>query len=84
MASYCYDALAFFTMVRVWLLRSKDLAHGVVEGEAKDLDKKVDGVAAFVLLGPAPIGVFDDEALVAGEFQVAGGQLDSLQSAFCQ
>ena len=67
MASYCYDALAFFTMVRVWLLRSKDLAHGVVEGQAEDLDAEVDGVAGQIAFGPAPVAVFDDEAGIGGQ-----------------
>ena len=37
------------------------MAHGVVEGEAQDLDEEVDRVAGQVALGPAPITVFDDE-----------------------
>lgn len=38
----------------VWMakLRPDDLAHGVVEGEAKDLHEKIDGVAGLVLCGP--------------------------------
>ncbi len=41
---------------RVFLdaLRAGDLAHGVVEGEAEDLDVEVNGVAGQVALGPAP------------------------------
>ena len=38
-----------------------NFAHGVVEGQAEHLDKEVDGVAGEVALGPAPIGVLDDE-----------------------
>ena len=50
-------------------LRSRDLAHGVVEGQAEDLGtevapssvavlRRVDGVAGQVALWPTPIGVF--------------------------
>jgi hypothetical protein len=74
MASYRYDAIGVYPWSGVSVLRSKNLAHGIVEGKAKDLDKEVDGVSALVLLGPPPIGVFDDQPLVAGEFQVARGE----------
>jgi len=53
-------------------LGAGDLAHGVVEGEAEDLDKEVDGVAGQVALGPAPVTVFDQEALVGGQLEVTG------------
>jgi len=48
---------------------SSDLAHGVVEGEAKDLDMEVDGIAGQIPLGPAPVTVFDDEAGIGGQFR---------------
>ena len=38
-----------------------DLAHGVVEGQAKNLDVEVNGVAGQIAFGPAPVAVFDDE-----------------------
>lgn len=37
-----------------------DLAHGVVEGKAEDLEVEVDGVAGEVAFGPAPVAVFED------------------------
>jgi hypothetical protein len=33
-----------------------------VEGQAKDLDKKVDGAARQVSLRPAPVAVFDEDS----------------------
>jgi len=41
----------------------------VVEGQAQDLDKEVDGVAGLVTLGPPPIGVLDDEAGIGAQFK---------------
>ncbi|MBE0541267.1 MAG: hypothetical protein IH623_07775 [Verrucomicrobia bacterium] len=35
--------------------------HGVVEGQAQDLDVEVNGVAGEVAFGPAPITVLDDD-----------------------
>ena len=32
-----------------------DLAHGVVEGQAEDLDVEVNGVAGQISFGPAPV-----------------------------
>ena len=76
MASYNYDAIGIFE------LRTNNLAHGFVEGKAKDLDKEVDGITGFVLLGPAPIGVFDKQAFEGGQFDVLSGQLKHLEAAF--
>ena len=44
-----------------------DLAHGVMEGQAEDLDMKVNGVAGQVAFGPAPVAVFDDETGIKPE-----------------
>ena len=52
------------------------MAHGVMEGQAKDLDEKVNGVARQVAFGPAPVAVFDDEAGMSGQKEVAGLALD--------
>jgi hypothetical protein len=60
------------------------LAHGLVEGKAQNLDKEVDGVSSFVLLGPSPIGVFDKESFEGGQFEILGFPLDELESAFAQ
>ena len=43
-----------------------NLAHGIVEGQAEDLDVEVDGIASEVAFGPAPVTVFDDEAGIGG------------------
>ena len=59
-----------------------DLAHGVVEGQAKDLDVEVNGVAGEVPLRPAPIAVFDDEAGISGQNKIARLLGDELKSAF--
>ena len=45
---------------------SSDLAHSVVEGQAEDLGTEVDGVAGQIPLGPAPIGVFNDQTGIGG------------------
>ncbi len=37
-------------------------AHGVVKRPAEDLGVEVDGVAAVVAFGPAPVAFLDDEA----------------------
>ena len=57
------------------------MAHGVVEGQAEDLDKEVDGVAGEVVLGPAsawlrrgrpaPVAVLEDEAGIGGQNEIA-------------
>jgi hypothetical protein len=60
---------------------SDDLVHGLVEGEAKDLDKEVDGIACFVLFRPAPVGVFEDETGMSGQFKVARLSFDELEAA---
>ncbi len=61
-----------------------DLAHRIVEGEAEHLDKEVDGVASEVALRPAPVAVFEEQAFVSRQFEVAGGQLDELEAAFLE
>ena len=43
-------------------LGAGELAHGVVEGQAQDLDVEVNGVAGEIPFGPTPVAVFDDEA----------------------
>jgi hypothetical protein len=61
--------------------RVSDLAHSLIEGEAENLDKQVDGVACQSALWPTPIAVFDEQALVSDQFKVAGGQFDELEAA---
>ena len=48
-------------------LYAGDVAHGVVEGQAEDLDVEVNGIAGQMALGPAPVAVFDDETGVGGQ-----------------
>jgi len=55
----------------VRLLSSGDLAHGVVEGHAEDLEVEVNGVAGEVAFGPAPVTVFDDEARIGRQNKIA-------------
>ncbi len=57
------------------------MAHGVVEGQAEDLDVKVNGVAGEVAFGPAPVGVFDDETRHGGQNKIAGLPCDELEAA---
>ena len=63
---------------------SGDLAHGVVEGQAEDLNAEVNGVAGEVALWPAPIAVFDDEAGIGGQNKVARLAGDELESSFLE
>jgi hypothetical protein len=69
---------------RVVALYSGDLAHGVVEGQAEDLDQEVNGVAGPISLGPAPIAVFDDESGKGGQKEIARLLLDQLEGAFLE
>lgn len=58
-----------------------DLAHGVMEGQAGDLDMEVNGVAGEVPFRPAPVGVFDDEVGIGGQNIIVGLAGDELESA---
>ena len=58
-----------------------DEPHGVVEGEAEDLDVEVNGVAGEVALRPEPVAVFDDEAGIGGQNKIARLAWDDLESA---
>ena len=59
-------------MTSAVVLDAGDLAHGIVEGQAEDLDVEVNGVASKVAFGPAPVTVFDDEAGIGGQNKIAG------------
>jgi len=61
-----------------------DLAHGVMEGEAEHAHKEVDGVAGQIALGPAPVALFDQEAFIAGQFEVVGGPFEQLEAALLE
>ena len=63
---------------------ASDLAHGVMEGEAEDLDQEVNGVAGQIALGPAPVTVLDDQAGVGGQFKIARLLFNELQAACLQ
>jgi len=65
-------------------LGAGDLAHGIVEGQAEDLDMEVNGIASEVAFGPAPIGVFYDESGIGGQNKVARLAFDELESAQLQ
>jgi len=58
-----------------------DLAHGVVEGQAEDLDVEVNGVAGEVAFGPAPVAVFDDETGIGWQNKIAGLARNQLETA---
>jgi len=68
----------------VRLLSSGDLAHGVVEGHAEDLEVEVNGVAGEVAFGPAPVTVLDDETGIGGQNKIAGLACDELESTFLE
>jgi hypothetical protein len=60
------------------------LAHGVVEGQAEHLDMEVNGVTGKVALRPAPVAIFDDEAGIGGQNEIACLAGDELESALLQ
>lgn len=68
----------------VVVLCSGDVAHGVVEGQAKDLDVEVNGVAGQIAFGPAPVAVLDDEAGIGGQKVIARLAGDGLESALLE
>jgi hypothetical protein len=55
-----------------------------VEGQAKDLDVEVNGVASQIAFGPAPITVFYDQSRIGGQDKVARLAFDELESALLQ
>jgi hypothetical protein len=55
-----------------------------MEGQAKDLDEKVNGVASQVAFGPAPVAVFDDEAGIGGQKEIARRLFDELEGALLE
>ena len=65
-------------------LCTDDLAHGVVEGQAEDLDMEVNGVAGEVAFGPAPVAVFDDETGMGGRSKVVRLARDELEAALLE
>lgn len=77
LVSYDYDEGGGF-------LYSGDLAHGVVEGQAQDLEVKVNGVASQVALRPAPVTVFDDETGISGQGKITCLLSDDLEAALLE
>lgn len=67
-----------------WILCAGDPAHGVVEGEAEDLNEKINGISCHIALGPAPVGVFYDEAGIGGQNIIARLLCDELECLFLQ
>lgn len=61
-----------------------DLTHSVLEGEAEDVHKEVDGVARLLAFGSGPIIVFEQVAWMSRQFKVAGGTFEELGSAFME
>ena len=65
-------------------LGSGDVAHGVMEGEAQNLDVEINGVTGEIAFGPAPVAVFDDETGIGGQDKISPLQFDDLKSAFLE
>ena len=61
-----------------------DLAHGVMEGHAENLDVEVYGVAGEISFRPAPVAVFDDETGIGGQDKIVRLACDKLESALLQ
>ena len=67
------------------VLCASDLAHGMVEGMAEDLDVEVNGVAGEVApLRPAPVTVFDDETGIGGQNKIARLARDDFEPALLE
>lgn len=62
-------------------LCADDLAHGIVEGQAENLDVEVNGVAGEVPFRPAPVAVFDDETGIGGQNKIARFACNKFKSA---
>ncbi len=62
-------------------LLSGDLAHGVVEAQAQNLNEEVDGVAGQVASRPLPIAVFDDQIRIGGLLVVFRFAFEKLKPA---
>ena len=62
-------------------LRCGDVAHGVVEAHPEHAHEEVNGVAGQVALRPAPIGVFEEETGMSGQFKVARLSFDEWEAA---
>jgi hypothetical protein len=75
---------AMGTVVGFARLGSRDLAHGVVEGQTEDLGTEVDGVAGQIALGPTPIGVFDDQTGIGGQAKIARLAFDQLETTILE
>jgi len=56
----------------------------VVEGQAEHLDMEVNGIAGQIAFGPAPVGVFDDEAGIGRQNKIAGLTRDELEAALLE
>jgi len=68
----------------VVVLCAGDLAHGVVEGQAEDLEVEVNGIAGKIAFRPAPVAVFDDETGISWQNKIAGLARDDLEAALLQ
>ena len=53
------------------VLCASDLAHGIVERQAEDLDVEVNGVAGEVAFRLTPVAVFDDETGIGAQKKIA-------------
>jgi hypothetical protein len=58
-------------MMPVAGLRDGDRAHGVVEGQAEDLDTDVNGVAGQISFRPTPTAVFEEDAGTGRRLKIA-------------
>jgi hypothetical protein len=61
-----------------------DLAHGVVERQAENLNVEVNGVTGKVTFRPAPVAVFDDEAGISWQNIIARLARDQLESTLLE
>ena len=65
-------------------LRCGDRAHGVMEAQPEHLGEEVDGVACQIPFRPAPVAVFEDQARMRRQLEVAGVAFAELEAAFLQ
>jgi len=82
----CYELFCYRKNCRTGIVRATpavdsgagNLAHGVVEGQTKNLDMEVNGIAGQIAFRPAPVAVFDDETGTGGQNKIARLARDQL------
>ncbi len=65
-------------------LLARGLTHHIVEGENENAHAAVNGVARQITLGSAPVTVFDKEARIGGQGEIARFAFDRFPAALLE